>query len=90
VISLIFIALVKFRKKAKDASELGKKILGNLPSNIKIIGMYWTLGKYDAVWIYEAPNEKEAMKLGIDVGDITQTQTLVAIPRDEAVKLLGD
>jgi len=30
------------------------------------------------------------MKLGIDVGDITQTQTLVAIPRDEAVKLLDD
>jgi len=85
---MIFIALVKFRKKAKDAFELGNKIMENLPTGIKIIGTYWTLGRYDAVWIYEAPNEKEAMRLGINVGDITQTQTLVALTRDEATELL--
>ena len=74
--------------KAKDAFELGNKILENLPTGIKIIGTYWTLGKYDAVWIYEAPNEKEAMRLGINVGDITQTETLVALTREEATELL--
>ncbi|MFQ6025339.1 MAG: GYD domain-containing protein [Nitrosopumilaceae archaeon] len=85
---MIFIALVKFRKKAEDAFEAGKKILENLPPGIKIINTYWTLGEYDAVWIYEAPNEKDVIRLGINSVDVTQTQTLVAVPRDEAVKLL--
>ena len=85
---MIFIALVKFRKKAKDAFELDNKIMENLPTGIKIIGTYWTLGRYDAVWIYEAPNEKEAMRLGINVGDVTQTETLVALTREEATELL--
>lgn len=86
---MIFIALIKFRKKAKDVAEFGKKLMQNLPDGIKIIGTYWTLGRFDAVWIYEAPDEKAAMKLGIDAGDLMQTQTLVAVSREEALKLLG-
>ena len=65
-----------------------ESVMQKLPEGVKIIGTYWTLGKYDAVWIYEAPNEKVAVKLGIDAGEAMQTQTLVAIPRDEAMKLL--
>ncbi len=42
----------------------------------------------DAVWIYEAPNEKVAVNLGIDADEAMQTQTLVAITRDEAMNLL--
>lgn len=86
---MIFIALIKFRKKAKDVAEFGKKLMQNLPEGIKIINTYWTLGRFDAVWIYEAPDEKAAMKLGIDAGDLMQTQTLVAVSREEALKLLG-
>lgn len=85
---MIFIALIKFRKKARDVVEIGKKVMQNLPEGVKIIGTYWTLGRFDAVWIYEAPNEKVAIQLGIDAGDAMQTQTLVAISRDEALKLL--
>ncbi|KAG2473531.1 MAG: hypothetical protein NPMRTH4_1230002 [Nitrosopumilales archaeon] len=83
-----FIALIKFKKKATDVVEIGKSIMQNLPEGVKIIGTYWTLGQYDAVWIYEAPNEKVAVKLGIEAGEAMQTQTLVAITRDEAMKLL--
>jgi len=83
-----FIALIKFKKKARDVVEIGKSVMQNLPEGVKIIGTYWTLGKYDAVWIYEAPNEKVAIKLGIEAGEAMQTQTLVAITRDEAMKLL--
>lgn len=86
---MLFIALIKFKKKARDAAEYGKSILENLPRGVKIIGTYWTLGKYDAIWIYEAPSEKDAIKLGIDAGEVMQTQTLVAIPREGAIKLLG-
>ncbi|MEX0640380.1 MAG: GYD domain-containing protein [Nitrosopumilaceae archaeon] len=85
---MIFIALIKFRRKAKDVAEFGKKLMQNLPGGVKILGSYWTLGRFDAVWIYEAPNEKVAMQLGIEAGELMQTQTLVAVSRDEALKLL--
>ncbi|MCH6570945.1 MAG: GYD domain-containing protein [Thaumarchaeota archaeon] len=85
---MFFIALIKFKKKARDVVEIGKKVMQNLPEGVKIISTYWTLGEYDAVWIYEAPNEKVAVKLGIEAGEAMQTQTLVAITRDEAMKLL--
>jgi len=85
---MIFIALIKFRKKAKDVAEFGKKLMQNLPEGVKMIGSYWTLGRYDAVWIYEAPNEKTAVQLGIEAGELMQTETLVGISRDEALKLL--
>jgi len=85
---MFFIALIKFKKKASDVVEVGKKVMQNLPEGVKIINTYWTLGEYDAVWIYEAPNEKVAIKLGIESGEVMQTQTLVAISRDEAMKLL--
>ncbi len=85
---MFFIALIKFKKKARDVVEVGKKVMQNLPEGVKILSTYWTLGEYDAVWIYEAPNEKVAVKLGIEAGEAMQTQTLVAITRDEAMKLL--
>jgi len=85
---MIFIALIKFKKKAKDVVEYGKKVMQNLPEEVKIIGTYWSLGRYDAVWIYEAPNEKVAIQLGIDAGEAMKTETLVAISREEALKLL--
>jgi uncharacterized protein with GYD domain len=55
---------------------------------IKILGFYWTLGRYDTVMILEAPNEKEAMKISIEAADTVATETMVAIPREEAIKLL--
>ncbi len=85
---MFFIALIKFKKKARDVVEIGKKVMQNLPEGVKILSTYWTLGEYDAVLIYEAPNEKVAIKLGIEAGEAMQTQTLVAIPREEAMKLL--
>lgn len=85
---MIFISMIKFKKKAKDIVESGKEIMQNLPSGIKMIGTYWTLGKFDAVWIYEAPSEKEAMKLGVMVSEVMRFQTMTAVSRDEAMKLL--
>ncbi len=69
-------------------AEFGKKLMQNLPEGVKMLGSYWTLGRYDAVWIYEAPNEKTAVQLGIEAGELMQTETLVGISRDEALKLL--
>lgn len=85
---MIFITLIRFKKKARDMSEVGKRIMQSLPSGVKIIGTYWTLGRYDAAWIYEANSEKDAIKMFVNAGDVASTETLVAVPRDEAMKLL--
>jgi hypothetical protein len=40
------------------------------------------------VFIFEAASEKEAMKTATGVSEWVATETLVAIPRQEAVNLL--
>ena len=50
--------------------------------------IYWTLGRYDAVSIVEAPNEKDAMKALLPLQDVIDSETMVAVPREEAIKLL--
>lgn len=54
----------------------------------KILGQYWTLGRYDAITIIEGKDEKTAMKWLLKWGDMLSTETLVAVPREEAIKLL--
>jgi uncharacterized protein with GYD domain len=54
----------------------------------KILGFYWTLGRYDTVLIFEAPDEKVALELSIEAADIVTTETMVAVKREEAIKLL--
>ncbi len=84
---MIFITLVKFRRKPT------KEDVTNTPQRIqeaggKILSAYWTLGRYDAVLTMEAPDEKTAMKLLVQFGDFVATETLLAVPRDEALRLL--
>ncbi len=87
---MIFINLGKMRKKpdreitgdaTKMVEEFGKK-------GIKVLSWYWTLGRYDTVFIFEAASEKEALKMSIDIAEWVATETLVAIPRQEALNLL--
>jgi uncharacterized protein with GYD domain len=85
---MIFVSLNRFRGKAtKENIERSNKILASDPK-VKVLGFYWTLGRYDSVLIMEAPNEKAAMKILTQVGDYAATETMVAIPREEAIKLL--
>ena len=82
--------LVKDKKKpTKENTDRATKILDELKKKgIKILGFYWTLGRYDDVVIFEAPSEKDAMKLAFDVKEDVTTETMVAIPREEGLKLL--
>jgi uncharacterized protein with GYD domain len=82
--------LVKDKKKpTKENTDRATKILDELKKKgIKILGFYWTLGRYDDVVIFEAPSEKDAMKLAFDVREDVTTETMVAIPREEGLKLL--
>ena len=87
---MIFINLGRFRKKPEKetAGDTAKMVEEFKKKGIKVLGWYWTLGRYDTVFIFEAASEKEALKMSIDIAEWVATETLVAIPREEAIKLL--
>jgi len=87
---LIFITLAKFRGKPtkKSVAQADKLFEKAVKEGAKILGMYWTLGRYDSIVIIEGRDEKVAMKTLARFGDMVSTETLLAIPREEAIKLL--
>lgn len=92
VIYLIFITLSKW-KQAPSRERLTRldqatKTFEELEKQGIKMRVYWTLGRYDAIAIIEAPTEKDAMKALFLFQDVVDTETLVAVPREEAIKLL--
>ncbi len=88
---MIFVSLGKFRKKpTKEMTDEVSKMTVEMAKKegIKILSFYWTLGRYDTVVTMEAPDEKAAMKMNLMVNDFVSTQTMVALPREEAIKLV--
>jgi uncharacterized protein with GYD domain len=86
-----FVALIKFKKKpTKEIIAQSLKLIERetKEDGVKAIGIYWTLGRYDSIAILEAPDEKTAMRMAIRRGDIMSSETLVAIPAEEARKLV--
>ncbi len=87
-----FITLVKFRRKPTkaDSEAQDKRMAEAAKWGVKVHMNFWTLGRYDAVWVTEAPDEKTAMKVAMWApgGDAVATETLVAVSRDEAVSWL--
>jgi uncharacterized protein with GYD domain len=85
---MIFVSLSRFRSKTtKEDIERTNKVLASEPK-VKVLAFYWTFGRYDSILILEAPNEETVMKILMQVGDYVATETMVAIPREEAIKLL--
>jgi uncharacterized protein with GYD domain len=92
VICLIFISLSKW-KKVPSKETMGRidqatKAFEDLEKQGVKMRVYWTLGRYDGVTIIEAPSEKEAMKALLSFQDVVETETLIAVPREEALKLI--
>ena len=87
---MIFITLSRFRRKPTKQmiAESDKLFKQAAKEGQKVLGLYWTLGRYDGVLVGEMPDEKACMKAALRWGDIASTETLVAVPREEAVKLL--
>ncbi|MEM2896817.1 MAG: GYD domain-containing protein [Candidatus Bathyarchaeia archaeon] len=73
----------------KDIVNRVSKIIEEKPKGVTIRSIFWTLGRYDVVWYVEAPDEKAIMSVLIQLGDAITTETLVAVPREEALKMLG-
>jgi uncharacterized protein with GYD domain len=89
VICLIFITM--FNLKApyqKENAEKATNVLENLERQGIKMRVYWTLGRYDGVVFTEAPTEKDAMKAILGFQNLVTSETMVAVPRNEAIKLL--
>ncbi len=69
--------MYQFTKTMRELEEQGIKMR-----------ICWTLGRYSAVSIMEAPTEKDAMKILLPLQDVVDTETMVAVPREEGIKLL--
>ena len=77
---VLFIALVKFKQKltAEIAAENLKDMEDDEKAGIRYHGVYWTLGEYDNVVLFEAPDEKAAMNMVLKRADRMEVRTLVA------------
>ncbi len=91
-----YIVLVRFTQKGMEniqdspkrleaARKLGKSLGG------EITAAYYTMGQYDMVVIMEAPSNEAAMKGILKTGSSghVKTETLVAIPAEKGVEIMG-
>jgi len=86
---LYFITLTKWKEApTKEIIDNATKQFKEFEKQGIKIRIYWTLGRYDAVSIVEAPTEKDVMKMLLPLQGLIETETLVAVPREEAIKLL--
>jgi uncharacterized protein with GYD domain len=87
---MIFISFARWRKKpTKEMVTQGGKLVEQMvKEGSKVLGWYWTLGRYDVVLVIEGKDEKTIMRSLIRFGDLFSTETLIAVSREEAIKLV--
>ena len=79
---MFFIALGKWKQPpTKESTGKATKTLEKLEKKGIKFRVYWTLGRYDAVAIVEAPTEKDAMKALLRFQGLVDTETMAAVPR---------
>ena len=72
-------------KRAKMFMELAKK------RNVSYKGIYWTMGRFDVISVFEAPDDETATALVLDLGSKgnVSTQTMRAFSTKEMDKILA-
>lgn len=85
-----FIIVMKFRNKvSKEALSRLNAIFEKPPPGFKPHGLYFTLGRYDAIWHVEADDQLTVTEVVVSLSDICSTETFPAIPREEFTKRFG-
>lgn len=84
-----FVILVHWGKKPTKADEarVDQDFAEQEKMGIRTFATYSTFGRYDAVRIVEAPDEKTLLKALMKAPDWVHTETLLAIKREDAAKL---
>ena len=71
--------------RAEAAAQLAERLGG------KMVELYWTVGPYDIVAIFEAPDDETATALQLTVGmrGSVRTTTLRAFDREEIERVIA-
>jgi len=91
-----YISLVKFTEKGIQNAKQTTQRLATWQAKVQSMGviikqMYWTLGEYDQVCIFEAPDDETAASvlLAADMLGNIRTQTMRAFTAAEMDKILA-
>ena len=92
-----YISLVQFTDKGIHAAKETTQRIAEWATKVQSKGvtikqMYWTLGHYDQVCVFEAPNDETAASvlLSADILGNIRTQTLRAFTSAEMEKILAN
>jgi uncharacterized protein with GYD domain len=92
-----YISLVKFTEKGIDAvKETTQRVAAwaakGQSMGVSIKAMSWTLGQYDQVCVFEAPNDETAASVLLSAGMLgnIRTETLRAFTSAETEKILAN
>ena len=92
-----YISLVQFTDKGIHAAKETTQRVADWAAKVQSKGvnikqMYWTLGRYDQVCIFEAPDDETAASvlLSADILGNIRTQTLRAFTSAEMEKILAN
>ncbi len=81
---MLFITCVKVNPgMVKEAGNFGDKLLKEPPKGVKFQQVYHTLGRYDAIWIYEAEDAKVIEDFLHESREVSTTETWVAFAREK-------
>lgn len=76
------------RKLSKEVIvENLKDIEDDTLGQVRYLGIYWTLGRYDTVVLFEAPNEKVAMNMALKRADRMDIELSWPYRRKKVVRL---
>jgi len=91
-----YIALVQFTEKGIQAAKQTTQRVADWAAAVQPIGvsikqMYWTLGHYDQVCIFDAPDDQTAASvlLAADMLGNIRTQTMRAFTTSEMEKIVA-
>src|SRR2546430_17656849 len=91
-----YISLVQFTDKGIQAGKETAQRVAGWAAKVQSMGvsvkqMYWALGEYDQVCVFEAPDDETAASvlLGADLLGNIRTQTLRAFTASEMKKILA-
>jgi uncharacterized protein with GYD domain len=91
-----YISLVRFTDKGLQAAKETTRRVADWAAKVQPVGvnikqMYWTLGHYDQVCVFDAPDDETAagVLLAADMLGNIRTQTMRAFTTSEMEKILA-
>ena len=91
-----YVGLIQFAdqgiRKIKDTVKRGEAAIAEAEKmGMKVVEEFWTMGAYDAVVVFEAPDDETMSAFMLKVGSLgnVKSQTLRAFRRSEMEKLLA-